>query len=125
MKILLDMNISPAWIPLLQKAGYSTLHWRDIGSITAPDIEIMKWARENEYIIFTHDLDFSAILFATGAKAPSVIQLRCEDLRPHIMGEIVIRSLRKIEKDLKEGALATINPRKSRIRLLPFKKKDK
>jgi hypothetical protein len=41
------------------------------------------------------------------------------------MGEIVVSSLKKIEKNLKEGALATINPRKSRIRLLPFKKKNK
>ncbi|MBN2535901.1 MAG: DUF5615 family PIN-like protein [Spirochaetales bacterium] len=40
----------------MEKAGYtySALHWKDVGSITAPDTEIMKWARENGYIIFTH-----------------------------------------------------------------------
>ena len=87
MKILLDMNISPAWIPVLKDAGYLVTHWRDGGSIYASDVEIMKWARENGYIVFTHDLDFGAILFATQAKAPSVIQIRSEDIRPQVMGD--------------------------------------
>ena len=122
MKILLDMNLSPAWVPLLEQAGYIAVHWRDVGPITAPDIEIMKWARDNKHIVFTHDLDFGAILFATNAKAPSVIQLRCEDIRPNIMGDLVVNCLKKVENELEKGALITINPRKNRIRLLPFKK---
>jgi len=32
--------------------------------------------------VFTHDLDFGDILAATGAEAPSVIQVRTEDTTP-------------------------------------------
>lgn len=59
------MNLSPAWVPLLETAGYEVRHWSEIGAITAPDTEIIEWARENKYVVFTHDLDFGAILFAT------------------------------------------------------------
>jgi hypothetical protein len=42
----------------------------------------MAWARENRYIVFTNDLDYGALLFATAAASPSVIQIRAEDIRP-------------------------------------------
>ena len=125
MNILLDMNIPLAWIPILEEAGYVAVHWSNVGSIYAPDVEIMKWAREYDFIVFTHDLDFGAILFATQAKAPSVIQMRNEDIRPHVMGDVVLDTLKKVEKEMKNGVLVTIHPRKSRIRILPFKRKNK
>ena len=79
MNILLDMNLSPVWVPFLEKAGHEVRHWRDIGSPTAPDTEIMEWARKNKYVVFTHDLDFGTLLYVTNAIAPSVIQLRSEE----------------------------------------------
>jgi predicted nuclease of predicted toxin-antitoxin system len=42
----------------------------------------MAWARENPYIVFTNDLDYGALLVATAAASPSVIQIRAEDIRP-------------------------------------------
>jgi len=42
----------------------------------------MAWARENRYTVFTNDLDYGALLFATAAASPSVIQIRTEDIRP-------------------------------------------
>ena len=42
----------------------------------------MAWARENRYTVFTNDLDYGALLFATAASSPSVIQIRTEDIRP-------------------------------------------
>jgi len=121
MKIVLDINLSPAWIPLLEAEGYETIHWSKIGAITAPDTEIMEWARRNGYVVFTHDLDFSALLFSTNAIAPSVIQLRTEDIRPESVGKLALLALQQAAKDIKAGALVTIDPRKNRIRLLPLK----
>ena len=46
------------------------------------DTEIIAWACENSYIVFTNDLDYGALLFATAAASPSVIQIRTEDIRP-------------------------------------------
>ncbi len=120
MRIVLDMNLSPAWVPFLENAGHQVRHWSKIGTATAPDTEIMEWARINEYIVFTHDLDFSTLLFVTNASAPSVIQLRAEDIRPESNGNKVLIAIQKTKTHLKRGALMTIDPRKNRIRLLPL-----
>jgi len=121
MKILLDMNLSPLWVSFLEAEGYKVRHWKDIGAADAPDTEIMAWARNNGHIVFTHDLDFSALLFATNAIAPSVIQLRIEDIRPQSVGATVLIALQKAEEQINRGALVTIDPRKNRIRLLPLR----
>ncbi len=81
MKILVDMNLSPSWVGFLREHGYSALHWSMVGSATAPDAEILEWASQHGCVVFSHDLDMSAILAATGASAypgssPSLITLR-------------------------------------------------
>lgn len=81
----------------------------------------MEWARNNKFVVFTHDLDFGALLYATKATARSVIQLRIEDIRPKSVGEIVLTALSKAASEIEKGALVTIDPRKNRIRLLPIK----
>ncbi|RJP27121.1 MAG: hypothetical protein C4527_13890 [Candidatus Omnitrophota bacterium] len=124
MKIVVDMNLSPSWIPLLESEGYETRHWGQIGKPYAPDTEIMQWACNHGYAVLTHDLDYGALLFATQATAPSVIQLRIEDVRPHIAGEIVMHALRKTNEQIEQGALITIDVRKSRIHLLPLRRKS-
>ncbi|MCB2264077.1 MAG: DUF5615 family PIN-like protein [Candidatus Thiosymbion ectosymbiont of Robbea hypermnestra] len=73
MKIVLDMNIPQGWKELLEARGHETIHWREIGEIRAEDTEIMEWARQNQFIVFTHDLDFGSLLYATNANKPSVI----------------------------------------------------
>ncbi len=77
MKLLLDMNLSPLWVEHLRTSGWEAVHWSEIGDIRAPDTVIMQWALENGFIVFfTHDLDFGALLAATRANGPSVIQIR-------------------------------------------------
>lgn len=66
MKILLDMNLSPMWVPVLTRAGFETVHWSEVGKQNAPDSELMLWAKQNEYVVFTHDLDFGDILASSG-----------------------------------------------------------
>jgi predicted nuclease of predicted toxin-antitoxin system len=53
----------------------------------------MVWARENGYIVFTHDLDFSALLAATQGEGPSVIQVRTQNVLPEGIGTLVITAL--------------------------------
>ena len=92
MKLLVDMNLSPRWVGLLEDAGIKAAHWSALGAKNAPDTEIMAYARVNSYVVLTHDLDFSAILAA----------------------------LRQMTSELKDGALLTIDPNRTRIRLLPL-----
>jgi len=72
------------------------------------------------YVIFTCDLDFSMILAATLGDKPSVVQLRSMAVRPAVVGQIVVEALRHAEKMLEEGALLTIDPQHSRLKLLPL-----
>jgi predicted nuclease of predicted toxin-antitoxin system len=62
MKLLVDMNLSPRWALFLAASQVEAVHWSRVGAVTAPDTEIMAYAREHGYIVLTHDLDFSAIL---------------------------------------------------------------
>jgi predicted nuclease of predicted toxin-antitoxin system len=120
MKLLLDMNISPRWVDFLQARGWEAVHWSSIGAPTAPDSEIMAFAHASGYIVFTHDLDFSAILAATKGEKPSVVQLRTDDLSPETVGEQTVQALRQMQNALETGALLTIDVRRARLRVLPL-----
>lgn len=121
MKILIDMNLSPAWVEVLQEAGHAAVHWSQVGPANAPDEEILRWARISEYIIFTHDLDFGALLASSGGSCPSVLQVRAEDVSPSALLPLVISGLAKFEQDLKTGAIISIDKAKARARVLPLK----
>ena len=56
-KLLVDMKLSPDWVPLLVDHGWSAVHWSDLGDPGASDRAIMEWAVTHEYVVFTHDLD--------------------------------------------------------------------
>ena len=120
MKLLIDMNLSPHWAELLAQAGIEARHWSSVGANNALDSEIMLYAKENGYVVLTHDLDFSAILAATKGDKPSVVQIRAEDLSAEAIGKQVILALRQLTAELEDGALVTIDPNRVRIRVLPL-----
>lgn len=120
MKLLVDMNLSPRWVALLADAGIQAEHWSMIGAYSAPDPEIMAYANANNFVVLTHDLDFGAILAATHGEKPSVVQIRAEDVSPDVIGRQVIAALRQMASELEEGALLTIEPNRTRMRLLPL-----
>ena len=120
MKLLVDMNLSSRWIALLTNSGFEALHWSTVGQANARDTEIMAWAAANGYIVVTHDLDFSAILAATQGVAPSVVQVRAEDVSPDVIGPKIARALHQMQAELEAGALLSIDDRTTRLRLLPL-----
>jgi predicted nuclease of predicted toxin-antitoxin system len=75
-RLLVDMNLSTEWIPLLKAAGHEAVHWSEVGDPRAPDTELMTWASSSGYAVFTHDLDFGTVLALSGADGPSVLQVR-------------------------------------------------
>lgn len=120
MRILIDMNLSPNWGPLLCSAGHHAEHWSEIGSACPTDLEIMEWARANGAVVLTHDLDFSAILSATRAGGPSVLQVRARDVTAVTMGPIVLSSLAQFEHELDHGAVVVVEPARAKARILPL-----
>lgn len=120
MKILIDMNLSPDWREILARHGWESVHWSAIGKPSAPDKTILQYARENGYVVLTHDLDFSAILAATKANAPSVIQVRAQDVLSERFQNLIIEALRQFESALVAGALVVVDESRSRARVLPL-----
>lgn len=121
MKLLIDMNLSPAWVQVFEQHGLSAVHWSAIGEGDAPDSIVLRWAIDNDCVVFTNDLDFGAILAATSGKAPSVIQVRSQDVTPEHLGDLVIRALRQHQPLIEEGALISIDDARSRVRILPLR----
>jgi len=120
MKVLVDMNLSPRWVEVLARAGFAASHWSDLGPTDAPDSEIMALAKAENFVVLTLDLDFGAILATTGGDKPSVIQVRTDDVSPSVIGAEVVNSIVQMTAELEAGALLTIGPSKSRMRLLPL-----
>ena len=86
----------------------------------APDAEIMAYAATHDYVVVTHDLDFSAILAATQGTKPSVVQIRSDNLSPAAIGEPLIAALRQMAAELAAGALLTVDPGRTRVHVLPL-----
>ena len=120
LKLLVDMNLSPDWVPILQKHGWHAAHWSTIGDPTASDKEIMSWAAGHQFVVFTHDLDFGTMLALSHEAGPSVLQIRAEDTLPDYLEEAVIAALSQHEADLAAGALVVVDERRSRVRVLPL-----
>lgn len=86
MKLMIDMNLSPDWVSVFARNGWEGVHCSNVGDPHAIDGEIMEWARASGYVVFTHDLDFGTLLAITQAEAPSVIQVRTQDVTPRHFG---------------------------------------
>lgn len=121
MKLLVDVNLSPHWIPYLREQGVAAVYWLDAGRADAPDSEIMEYAAAHGYVVMTHDLDFGAMLAAGGLAMPSVIQIRVQDVLPDASGGLVVQSLQAFTEELEQGAIVTITGDKGRARLLPLR----
>lgn len=121
MKILIDMNLSPRWEVLLTDRGHEASHWSHIGDPRASDREIMDWARAHGYVVFTHDLDFTALLAASQADGPSILQIRTHNILPEDIGEVVLGVVTSQKDALESGAVVTVDLAGHRIRRLPIR----
>ncbi|HRC85946.1 MAG TPA: DUF5615 family PIN-like protein [Thermoanaerobaculia bacterium] len=119
MKLLIDMNLSPEWVDFLRESGFEAQHWASVGNPRASDPEILGWARAGNYIVVTHDLDFSRLLALTRACGPSVLQIRTQDVLPGAMGKWVLAALEQYRQPLEAGALVVVDTATSRARILP------
>jgi len=120
MKLLLDINLSPRLRPVPEASGLEVAHWSELGPADADDADIMAYAKAHDFVVVTHDLDFSAILAATNGEKPSVVQIRAADLTPELLVGSLTTALRVYADDLESGALLTIDADRQRLRLLPL-----
>jgi predicted nuclease of predicted toxin-antitoxin system len=70
--------------------------------------------------VLTHDLDFGAILAATGADSPSVIQLRIQDIALAAAKKVVLDVVARFAEEIRQGVLISVDEDRARIRILPI-----
>jgi predicted nuclease of predicted toxin-antitoxin system len=120
MRFLIDVSLSPTWVDFFASKGVEAIHWTSVGEPRASDTEILGYARGQGYVVFTHDLDFGALLALTRAAGPSVLQVRTQDVLPSAIGALVMRVLSAHGDALQSGALVTVDLRADRVRILPI-----
>jgi predicted nuclease of predicted toxin-antitoxin system len=65
-------------------------------------------------------MDFSAILAATQARGPSVVQIRAQNLDPRVLGDRVVKAVRQQTSALQAGALLAVRDDVWQVRILPL-----
>ncbi|WP_337871531.1 DUF5615 family PIN-like protein [Meiothermus sp.] len=120
MKILLDMNLTPRWVGFLHERGYQAVRWSEVGLASANDLEVLRFAAREGYLLLTHDLDFGDLLAYSREARPSVVILRGVDLRPEASGEHLLRVLATAVEELETGAIVVMDAQRIRVRPLPL-----
>ncbi|MCL2804799.1 MAG: DUF5615 family PIN-like protein [Treponema sp.] len=120
MKILVDMNLSPKWVKLFTDNSIESVHWSSIGPPNDPDINLITYATENNFVIFTKDLDFGTFLAINRSKKPSIIQMKEGTLNHRKINNIVISAITMFADKIEAGAIVTIDQNKTRVSLLPL-----
>jgi predicted nuclease of predicted toxin-antitoxin system len=121
MKLIVDASLSPLWCVALDERGVDAVHWSTVGDVRASDRQILAWARTHGCVVFTHDLDFGALLANTQESGPSVLQIRTQDVMPDKLADLVVAVLRQHAAAIGRGALVTIDALRARVRVLPIR----
>lgn len=120
MKLLVDMNLSPEWLDVLDRAGWESRHWTSVGPPDASDAELLHWAQEHGYTVLTQDLDFTQLLFHLRSRGPSVVLLRVADELSQFQQERVCVAIKSSTQALETGAVLVIDEHRARVRRLPI-----
>ena len=114
MKLLLDTCVWGGSLQALREAGHDVV-WTGEWDVDPGDQEILHQAYEQERILVTLDKDFGerAIVF----REPHRGIVRLVDIRARQQAEYCQRVLKKYSFDLVQGAIVTVDMRKTRIRL--------
>ncbi len=119
MKFLLNENIPPSLSPLLQKISWNASHSYQLGLNGKSDIYIVEFAIQNEFVIITHDLDYSRIVSLSGKDKPSVLSFRLDNVSVGLLFKLISLNRIQLEHYLQKGALISIDEKGFRFRTLP------
>jgi predicted nuclease of predicted toxin-antitoxin system len=115
------MNISPKTVEALRRQGWNIIRVSEILPADVSDQEILESARQEDRIVITQDLDFSALLALGGYHSPSLITLRLSVSDPETVTRRLLDTPLRIEQALREGCAVTIEDVTMRVRKLPIR----
>jgi len=120
LKFIADVHISPLTVGELRTVGHQINRVIEFLSPKASDEEIIGFARREDLVIITQDLDFSALIAQSGLARPSVVSLRIGNAKPQVVSEVLKTVLPLIEADLNNGAIVSVEETYFRVRKLPI-----
>ena len=120
LRFLVDMNLSPSIVTDLQQQRWDILRVSQVLPMDAEDFEILEFARQQNRVIITQDLDFSSLLALGGYEKPSLITFRLSVPEPETITRKLLELLPHIEDRSAEGCAVTIDDRRVRVRRLPI-----
>lgn len=123
MRFLVDNALSPAVSKNLKKAGYDSIHVREIGLRDAEDEAIFQKALREERTIISADTDFGYLLVKWNKKRPSVIIFRKGSERnPVKQTELLKVNLPELKDVIEAGSIIVFESQRIRTRELPILK---
>ncbi len=119
--MIADVHISPLTVAALKRQGYDIGRSTDFLPANAADIEILEFARVENRIVLTQDLDFSMLVALSNYEQPNLITLRLSSAKPDVVTQKLLEVLPNLNQDLIEGSAITIDDNSIRVRKLPIR----
>jgi len=120
-KLIGDMNISPETIAYLQERGWNIIRVSEVLPANTSDQEILDFAKKNNRVIITQDLDFSMLIALQGYQQPSLITLRLSSSNIDFVNQKLLEVLNLWQDQINQGIALTVEDQKIRLRNLPIK----
>ena len=120
LRFLVDMNLPSKTVTNLQQQDWDVFRVSQVLPMDAEDSKILEFARQQNRIIITQDLDFSSLLALGGYEKPSLITFRLSMPDSETITRKLLDIVPHIEDRLAEGCAVTIDNRRVRVRRLPI-----
>jgi predicted nuclease of predicted toxin-antitoxin system len=120
-RFLAGMNISPKTVQALRQQGWDIVRVPELLPVNSTDAEILDFARHEQRVVVTQDLDFSALLALGGHDRPSLVTLRLSVSDPETVTRRLLEVLPRTEQMLQEGCVVTVDEVSVRVRKLPIR----
>ena len=118
MKILTDQDVYIITVRYLRNLGYDVITAYEIGLSKADDIDLLKKAREQNWLFVTRDRDFGGLVFTEGMGS-GVIYLRMLPSTLNAVHEELKRILKIYSEDELKKAFVVVEAGRHRFRRIP------
>ena len=122
MKALLDMPVSPSLLDVLHQFGHEGVHAHMLGMNRARDSELLEFARREDRIVITADLDFPRLLVLSASDGPGIILFRGGNYSDQEMRSLLHRVLEEVLPEVLERSIYVVDKKRIRINQLPITK---
>jgi predicted nuclease of predicted toxin-antitoxin system len=118
-RFLLDIGLPLRSAEDLRRDGFSVEHAGERGLNRTSDRDLLLLCAAEGMIAVSLDHDFAQILATESWEKPSLIHLRLSHLDRDATTELLRRLIPILDKDLRQGCIATVTATGIRIRPLP------